>query len=196
MRSKGDRVTAKSQIQTQPNPNPKNKSQPNTHHLQSPTTTTHNHRNLYPPLKQHHTPPKLQFNPQQQTLAIKSHNWWQASKSHDPRQVNSSERKPWPTATNPSKQNVTFKIGEVGLGCLWIGDEGGVDWWWLAIGDEGGTAQTAVPSRSSSGDRPLSLWRCDLGLGSILGATRHASGEISLLFLSLSSFYFPGVEII
>ena len=194
MRLEGDRVTAKSQIQTQPNPNPQNKSQPNTHHLQPPTT--YNHRNLYPPPKQHHTPPKLQFNPQQQTLAIESHNQRQASKSHDPRQVNSSERKPWPTATNPSKQNVAFKIGEVGLRCLWIGDEGGVDRWWLVIGDEGRTAQTAVPSRSSSGDRPLSLWRCDLGLGSILGATRHASGEISLLFLSLSPFYFPGVEII
>ena len=93
VRSEGDRVTAKSQIQTQPNRNPQNKSQPNTHHLQPPTTT-HNHRNLYPPPKQHHTPPKLQFHPRQQTPAIKSHNRSQASKSHDPWQVNSNERKP------------------------------------------------------------------------------------------------------
>ena len=39
--------------------------------------------------------------------------------------------------TQPVLVGAWLAIGEVGIGCLWIGDVGGVDRWWLAIGDEG-----------------------------------------------------------
>ena len=61
----------------------------------------------------------------------------------------------------------------------------------MAIGDEGGTAQTAVPSRSSSGDQPLSLsLTVRFGVGAGVGCDETCFWcDLLAVSLSLSSIF-------
>ena len=102
----------------------------------------------------------------------------------------------WPTVGCQDRSSTCLvgawlAIGEVGLGCLWIDDEGRVDRWWLAIDDEGGVDQWWLAIGDEGEARPRR--RCRQSQVQVTGLSLSDGGQLCLtlslsLSLSLSRF--------